>query len=145
FPKSALVAKDAGYLDYVDFANMHAYNSTIARQLNDWKNIKAIFNTKPIVATEWNFHYVNDVNVWSGLVRDIHPYIKDYLSAGYYFRLVTGSTMSGKAGLVNPSTYAKNTLFYNAVKSWHSTTAAASSVQSVAPAAASSTASTSTT
>ena len=31
---------------------------------------KAVFNNKPLVATEWNFHYVTDKAQWASQVRE---------------------------------------------------------------------------
>jgi fibronectin type 3 domain-containing protein len=138
FPSNAQRAKDAGYLNYVDYANVHPYNSTVSGLKSDFAKFKAVFNSKPLVATEWNFHYVTDHNQWASMVSQIHPFLDDYFAQAYYFGFEVNGTGSGAGGLVYDGSYAKNTAFYNAVDSWYSSTSSAAAASSTSSSSSSS-------
>jgi hypothetical protein len=138
FPSTAQRAKDAGYLNYVDIANVHPYNSTVSGLRSDMAKFKAVFNTKPLVATEWNFHYVTDKTQWASQVREMHQYLDDYFMSAYYFGFEVNGTGSGAGGLVYDGSYARNTMFYNAVDSWYSSTSSAAAAPATTSSATSS-------
>ncbi|HTL30974.1 MAG TPA: fibronectin type III domain-containing protein [Tepidisphaeraceae bacterium] len=108
--------KDAGYLNYVDYANIHPYDTSVAGQEQTITDIKAMFSGKPLVATEWNFQLSSSNTSWDDMIKQVYPFIQKNLAMAYYFNYNVISTPAGFAGIIN-SDGSKHQPFYDAYKS----------------------------
>ncbi len=109
--------KDAGYLHYVDYANVHPYDSGASGQRQTITDIKAMFAGKPLVITEWGLQ-TSGTTSWADALDTNHPFVEANTSAAWYFPLVQTSTPAGGEGLLT-SSLAKHQPFYDTFKSWH--------------------------
>jgi hypothetical protein len=108
--------KDAGYLNYVDYANIHPYDTSVSGQEQTIKDIKSMFAGKPLVATEWNFQLSSSNTSWSSMLKTIYPFVEQNLSGAYYFNYNVTSSPAGFAGVMN-SNGSKHQPFYDTFKS----------------------------
>jgi hypothetical protein len=110
--------KDAGYLNYVDYANVHPYDSGASGQRQTITDIKAMFSGKPLVITEWGLQ-TSGTDSWAAKLDENHPFVAANTSAAYYFPLIQTNTPAGGEALLNTS-LGKRQPFYDMYKSWHS-------------------------
>jgi hypothetical protein len=109
--------KDAGYLKYVDYANVHPYDSGASGQRQTITDIKAMFSSKPLVITEWGLQTSGSTS-WADMLNTNHPFVAANTSAAWYFPLIQTSSPAGGEGLLT-SSLAKHEPFYDMFKSWH--------------------------
>jgi hypothetical protein len=108
---------DAGYDKYVDIANIHPYADTVDNQENLLRKVKAIYGSKPLTATEWNFHTGASPSKWADMLNQVQPFIASNLESVYYYRLGIADTPAGRGGVVYDN-YSRHQPFYDLVKSW---------------------------
>lgn len=112
--------RDAGYLNYVDFANTHPYTRTVGDMVRHISEVAAIYAGKPLVATEWNFKAPATFAQWHDLLAEAHPLVEQQLESIYYYRLIAkNETQAGPSGLIL-NTYVPHQPFYDLFKSWNS-------------------------
>ena len=109
--------KDAGYLNYVDYANVHPYDSGASGQRQTITDIKAMFAGKPLTITEWNLQ-TSGTDTWAAKLNENHPFVMANVDSAFYFPLVIYNSPAGAAGLINTS-LAKHQPFYDMFKAWH--------------------------
>lgn len=91
---------DAGYLNYVDYANVHPYTNT-TDEMESWlAAIAPIYGSKPILATEFNFKRMNDWNEWADALKSVYPTIYSTLAGVFYYRLLQSGSEGGWPGLL---------------------------------------------
>jgi hypothetical protein len=110
--------KDAGYLNYVDYANVHPYDSNAAGQRQTITDIKAMFSSKPLLITEWGLQTTGTTS-WADKLNENHPFVAANTAGAFYFPLTMTNTPAGGEGLLT-STLGKHQPFYDMYKSWHS-------------------------
>jgi hypothetical protein len=109
--------KDAGYLKYVDYANVHPYDSNASGQRQTITDIKNMFSGKPLMITEWGLQ-TSGTTSWASQLDQNHPFVAANTAGAFYFPLKMTSTPAGGEGLLT-STMGKHQPFYDTYKSWH--------------------------
>ncbi|WP_218081577.1 hypothetical protein [Anthocerotibacter panamensis] len=104
--------RDAGYLNYVHYANIHPYTNTVTDMEKFITDVKAIYTTKPILATEWNFKQMPNWQTWNTAIVTVYPFLRQYLAGAYFYRLLQTSGQGGWPGLVTQS-YQPQQPFYD--------------------------------
>lgn len=79
---------EAGYLKYVDYGGSHPYTETIPELKTHLEEIKAIYGSKPILATEWNFKPQPDNESWKAMLDEVRPYVQEQVDVAFYYRLL---------------------------------------------------------
>jgi hypothetical protein len=109
--------KDAGYLNYVDYANIHPYDTGESGQRQTITDIKNMFAGKPLVSTEWNFQLSSSqTSSWTTYLKDIYPFVQQNMSMAYYFTYTVMSSPAGYGGVMNTDG-SKHQPFYDTFKS----------------------------
>jgi len=92
-----------GYLNYLDYANVHPYSTTVAQQQKVISAAREIFAGRPITCTEWNFQFLQEKDpAWPQMLKEQHEFVKANLESAFYFRLVFGRASTDyMGGLVN--------------------------------------------
>jgi hypothetical protein len=106
-----------GYTNYCDYAGFHPYGESGAIVAERIKGAKAAFNNKPMIVTEWNVQFVSDPTKWSKEITIAAQALAQNTYLSYYYALKVDGTHVGRGGAVY-SNGTKNSLFYNAIKSW---------------------------
>lgn len=79
---------EAGYLDYVDYVGSHPYTETIPELKTHLQQVKAIYGSKPILATEWNFKPQSNDETWKAMLDEVRPYLAEQVDVAFYYRLL---------------------------------------------------------
>jgi hypothetical protein len=109
--------KNAGVMNYSDSIGFHLYARTPEVLRQRASAVKALFGSKPIDVTEWNFRPTSGDADWGTYLRGIHSFMKATFASAYYYRWSVNDSFTGHAGLVNPD-YTPHNPFYDAFKSW---------------------------
>jgi hypothetical protein len=107
--------REAGYLKYVHFANIHPYAYTVNDMKKYITEVRTIYDNKPILATEWNFKRMDNWDSWVHAINEIYPFLRANLAGVYYYRLLQSPSEGGWPGLAKPS-YQPQQPFYQAWK-----------------------------
>lgn len=106
-----------GYNNYCDYAGFHPYGESGAIVAERTRNAKAAFGNKPLIVTEWNVQFVHDPAKWAREITIAARTLAQTTALSYYYALRVDGSHVGKGGAVyNNGT--KNSLFYNALRSW---------------------------
>jgi hypothetical protein len=109
--------KDAGYLNYVDYANIHPYDTGESGQRQTITDIKNMFAGKPLVSTEWNFQLSSSqTSSWTTYLKNIYPFVQQNMSMAYYFTYTVMSSPAGYGGVMNTDG-SRHQPFYDTFKS----------------------------
>lgn len=128
FADAAKGLRDAGYLNYVDFANYHPYGIDAAEQIDRIEEVKRIFAGKPLTMTEWNLMpYLASRETWASELKKVRSYVVQNVESAFYYHLTFTADWASSAGLFRPDAggYTPNTLFYDMYKSFDVRRAAA--------------------
>jgi hypothetical protein len=108
-------------LNYVDYANVHPYRSTVADQQKVITDAKEIFAGRPLMCTEWNFQFLreDDPN-WPVMLKEQHSFVAANFESAFYYRLIYpgGSAGVRTGGLVNLD-MTPHQPFYDVYMSWN--------------------------
>jgi len=91
---------DAGYLNYLDYAGLHPYTTTLAELKDVTSKALALFGDKPLCIGEWNFKQRSDHHSW---VRDLvraRAWLYDRVETVIYYRLLGFASEGGWPGFV---------------------------------------------
>jgi len=109
----------AGYLKYCDYANFHPYGPSPEEVQKRALGAKAAYGNKPLIFSEWNVRgSENDPVQWAKNVDKARKYLAPIADIAFYFPFKVGSTMAGKGGLVDGTTFEKHNPFYDMFKNW---------------------------
>ena len=108
---------DAGYLNYVDYANFHPYGHSVAQVLSNMTGAVKIYNGKPVLFSEWNVRSATSSADWISKLNQIAAQGSHIASYAFYFCLVKTNTFAGPSGLIT-STGANNGGFASMYEKW---------------------------
>lgn len=107
----------AGYLNYVDYANFHAYGNSASQILSQATAFQKVYAGKPIIISEWNVHTITDPTKWVAALNQIEAGLKNDAMSIFYYCLVKNTSSVGNSGIVT-SSLSPNGLFYTMFKNW---------------------------
>lgn len=119
----------AGYLDYCDYAGSHPYTTSVSTMKTHIDAVRAVYGSKPIIVTEWNFKTKANWST-SSTVRDawkadldtMHAYLKTRVVTVCSYRLLQSSSEGGWPGfMLANSSYTPYQPFYNMYRAWTNT------------------------
>lgn len=122
FVETAQALKDAGYLNYVDFANYHPYGIDAAEQIQRIEAVKRIFAGKPLTMTEWNLlPYTATNEKWIVELNKVRNYVVQNVESAYYFHLTFTADWGSNSALFKPSEsgYVPNSIFFQMYDNWN--------------------------
>lgn len=111
---------EAGYLNYVDYAGSHPYTKTVREMKQHISEVKALYGSKPIILSEWNFKQQPQPDKWAKMLDQVHPYLSDRVVTACYYRLIGFKQEGGWPGIVSQSDgpYTPVEPFYSLYKRW---------------------------
>jgi hypothetical protein len=115
FTDAAQYLKDAGYLNYVDFANYHPYGDTAEEQIARIEQVKRIFAGKPLTLTEWNLMpYISTHKKWTDELKEVRSYITRNVESAFYYHFTFTSDWASTGALFKNDAggYQPNGIFY---------------------------------
>lgn len=121
FLDAAQYMKDAGYLNYVDYAAFHPYGDTAEEQISRIEQAKRIFAGKPLMLTEWNLMpYTSTNQKWTDELKEVRDYITQNVESAFYyhFTFTTDWASSGALFRNDAGGYTPNGLFYDMYSNW---------------------------
>ncbi len=122
FTSVAQDLKDAGYLNYVDYANYHPYGIDADEQIQRVSDVKRIFAGKPLTLTEWNLlPYLATRQEWAAELKKVRSYIVNNVESAFYFHFTYTADWGSVAGLFKPDAggYVANPIFYDMYQAWN--------------------------
>jgi Glycosyl hydrolase catalytic core len=103
FADHAIAFRDAGYLNYVDFANYHPYGANADEQIARIEQVKKIFAGKPITLTEWNIQtWGLNYESWAAEVNKSRAYILKNVESAFYYHVTYNGFTDNYAALLKP-------------------------------------------
>jgi Fibronectin type III domain len=108
---------NAGYLNYVDYANFHAYGNSAKDIISRAAQYQKVYAGKPILISEWNVHTITDPTKWVTALNQIEAAIKNDAMSIFYYCLIKNTSSVGNSGIIT-SSLAPNGSFYSMFKSW---------------------------
>lgn len=111
---------DAGYLNYVDYANLHPYTDNLANLKKVTSAALELFGDKPLFIGEWNFKQWSNHESWVRELNQARAWLHDRVETLIYYRLIGFSSEGGWPGLVqnDGGEYVPTPLFYDMYKKW---------------------------
>lgn len=107
----------AGYLDYCDFAGTHPYTENASQMISHVTEVKSVYGTKPLIATEWNLKQRPDHTLWSQELDKARIGLRGLLVTACYYRFIGFASEGGWPGVVN-SQYQPQADFYAQYRDW---------------------------
>lgn len=107
--------KDAGYLNYLHYANVHPYTNNAATMKSWLDKVSLIYAGKPILATEFNFKAMSDHTLWGRSLEEVYPTALAKLKGVYFYRLLQSASEGGWPGLLKTD-YTPQNVFFNVWK-----------------------------
>lgn len=92
--------KDAGYLNYLHYANAHPYVRTIPELEEHLAGVRAIYGDVPMVATEWNLKPQPSPEAWAAALDLALPMMAAEFDMIGYYRLLPTKREGGWPGLL---------------------------------------------
>jgi hypothetical protein len=114
----------AGYLDYCDYAGVHPYTHSVAEMKKFLTRVRAVFGSKPIIITEWNFKQQKDWSRWSEMLNEALPFLRQHAEVICYYRLLGSKGEGGWPGALKQD-YSPQEPFTSTIKSWTAVSSAA--------------------
>jgi len=111
---------EAGYLNYVDYANLHPYTDNLANLKKVTSAALELFGDKPLFISEWNFKQWSNHEAWVRELNQARAWLHDRVETLIYYRLIGFSSEGGWPGLVqnDGGEYVPTPLFYDMYKKW---------------------------
>jgi hypothetical protein len=94
---------DAGYLNYVDYANFHPYGHSVQQVVQIMQGAAKIYKGKPVIFSEWNVRSATGTSDWISKLNQIAQQGSHIAAYAFYFPLVKTTTLAGASGLVTSS------------------------------------------
>ncbi len=104
----------AGYLNYVDYAGFHPYTNNLEDMKLVMKAALALFGSKPVILSEWNFKQYADHDRWADDLEQARAWLYDRVAQAHMYRLLQSSGEGGWPGLLH------NDAAYSPVEPFHS-------------------------
>ncbi len=122
FTDVAQSLKDAGYLNYVDFANYHPYGIDANEQIARIGEVKRIFAGKPLTLTEWNLMpYTATYEKWTAELNKVRTYVTRNVDSAFYYHLTFTADWASSAALFRTDAggYTPNGIFFDMYDNWN--------------------------
>gem|GEM_PF-5350754 len=110
---------EAGYLNYVDYANFHPYGSTPDEVYQRALGAKQVFAGRPLLFSEWNIRNTSAKDAWAAKNNETRALLATVgVDSSFYFTFVVADTLAGPSGLINLPDLSHNEPFYDMFKGW---------------------------
>ncbi len=96
---------NAGYLQYCDYANFHAYGNSAKDIISRAAQYQKVYAGKPILISEWNVHTITDPTKWVAALNQIEAAIKNDAMSIFYYCLVKNTSSVGNSGILLPGSF----------------------------------------